>query len=253
MTGTETSLYEVTSQTSTVDLSSLEVLNWAPVWLTGSERLLLYSLIYSLRPKRYLEIGTLHGGSALIVAAAMDASNSPGRIVCVDIAPQIDPSHWRKLEHRVHMVIGHSSEVIPSAYHAAGGPFDFVFVDGDHRASGVLSDANKVLPFVAMGGYLLFHDSYHEGVIRATRDFSLQHLGRVLDFGNITREFSCDRQPGKEPEYFCGFRLMQLRPPVGGLLSRTWHHWRLGLVFAVRQRTPVPRFVKSAWHALRKL
>src|SRR5688572_15655865 len=73
----ETQLYEVSGPTFNPPSSALEVLSWAPAWLTGSERLLLFTLIYSLRPERYLEIGTLQGGSALIVSAAMDAFDSP--------------------------------------------------------------------------------------------------------------------------------------------------------------------------------
>ena len=38
------------------------------------------------------------GGSALVVAAAMDAARYDGRIVCVDPNPNIAPEHWARLE-----------------------------------------------------------------------------------------------------------------------------------------------------------
>jgi predicted O-methyltransferase YrrM len=245
---TETGLYDVSADAHQVDLASLEVLNWAPALLTSSERLMLYSLIYSLRPARYLEIGTMKGGSALITSAAMDASNSEGRIVCVDVKPQVDSKDWQKIEHRASMIVGSSREVLPRARDVAGGPFDFVFIDADHREPSVFQDANQVMPILAEDGYLLFHDSYYRGVARATRKFALQHLGRVVDFGNLTREF-CTDSPEAHDRY-CGFRLIQMKSPSDGMLSRTWNHWRLALGFALRQRLPVPAFVRKARRAL---
>ncbi len=37
-------------------------------------------------------------------------------------------------------------------------PFDWVFIDGDHSAEGVLSDVRLVLPLMKPGGLLLLHD-----------------------------------------------------------------------------------------------
>jgi len=247
----ETQLYEVSGPTFNPPSSALEVLSWAPAWLTGSERLLLFTLIYSLRPERYLEIGTLQGGSALIVSAAMDAFDSPGRIVCVDIKPQVDPAHWQKIEHRASMLTGDSRVVLPKAREVAGGPFDFVFIDASHSEAAVLRDANKVLPILAEGGYLLFHDSYYRGVARATRSFAIQHLGRVVDFGILTREFTSQLRGGTTERY-CGFRLMQLRRRSEGRLSRRWDHWKLALIFAAREKLPIPQFVRSARRALQR-
>ncbi len=243
---TETGLYDVSSDAYTVDLGPMEVLSWAPALLTSSERLLLYTLIYSLKPSRYLEIGTFKGGSALIVASAMDASTPEGRMVCIDIAPQVDPQHWQAIQHRASMIVGNSREVLPKARDIAGGPFDFIFVDADHSESSVFRDANEVLPFLAKGGYLLFHDSYNQGVARATEKFALQHLGRVLDFGQMTREVCIESDPERGLNFFCGFRLMQLKPPEEGLLSRTWNHWKLVGGIALRRRLPVPAFVRRA-------
>ena len=42
----------------------------APGWMLPSERLALYAIVYGLRPKRSLEIGTFYGGSAMIIVAA---------------------------------------------------------------------------------------------------------------------------------------------------------------------------------------
>src|SRR5512143_1891755 len=86
--------YDVTACASEINLGDLDVVQWAPVWMTRAERLLLYTLAFCLRPKRYLEIGTLKGGSALLVNAALNSLQAEGRLVCVDPKPQMDPEHW---------------------------------------------------------------------------------------------------------------------------------------------------------------
>ena len=77
------------------DLSSLDVIASAPAWLTTAERLILFTLIYSLRPKRYLEIGILYGGASLIVSRAMDTIGSGGRLILVDAKPQVSDEDWQ--------------------------------------------------------------------------------------------------------------------------------------------------------------
>jgi len=207
-------VYEISHQDTPFNLVAMEVLQWAPIWMTQAERLLLYTLIFGLRPARYLEIGTLKGGSALIVMAAMDALKTSGRIVCVDPQPQIAPEHWSKLEHRATLIPGFSPDVLPRAQEAAGGPFHFVLIDGDHSHEGALRDANGVLPFVADGAYLLFHDSFFVEVMRAIDDFVAQHLDQVVDFGSLTREVSVMTQSNGSPERWGGLRLLQVRRGV---------------------------------------
>lgn len=194
-----------------VPLGALEVLNWAPAQLTASERLMLFTLIYSLRPQRYLEIGTFEGGSALIVGAAMDAANLESSITCVDIKPKVAPENWKRIEHRAKMVTGDAAVVLPEARRVAGGLFDFAFIDGDHQEGSVVRDALRVLRELAPRGYVLFHDGHNPGVARA--------IGRVLgldrsswvDYGTITREFTEVNRNGEEMRY-CGFWLVQRQP-----------------------------------------
>jgi len=204
-------LYDVTPFAAEIDLSAVEVVRWAPVWMSRAERLLLFALIFGLRPARYLEIGTFKGGSALVVAGAMDASGSNGRIVCVDPKPQIDPEHWKCLAHRTTLIIGRSPGVLPRAMAAAGGPFDFVLIDGDHSRVGVLRDANGALPFVADGAYLLFHDSLFTDVADGLRDFVAQNAHQIADTGTLTREITLQPVPEAEPIRWGGLRLMQVR------------------------------------------
>lgn len=209
--GPSVQVYDVTSFLTDIDLEALEVIHWAPAWMTRAERLLLYSLVFGLRPRCYLEIGTLKGGSALIVSTAMDASDNDGRMVCVEPNPQIDPEHWSRIGPRATLLQGFSPDVLSDAYETAGSPFDFVFVDGDHTCAGVLRDANGALPFVADGAYLLFHDSFFPDVARAIHIFAAQHSDQIVDFGTLTREVTLQPQPQAEPIQWGGLRMMQVR------------------------------------------
>lgn len=203
-------VHDVTSVLTDIDLSSLEVLEWTPAHMSRAERLLLYTLIFTFRPKRYLEIGTLHGGSALIVTAAMDALNISSKLVCVDPKPQISAEHWQKLKHRSTILEGFSPNILPKASEIAGGLFDFVFIDGDHSYNGLMRDAKGVLPFVSHGAYLLFHDSFYSEVKQGIDDFVKQHADQVVDFGPMTREVTFVESEA-EPVQWGGIRMLQVR------------------------------------------
>gem|GEM_PF-216174 len=181
-------LFDVTGSADQIDLTTLDVIRWAPAWMTRGERLLLFALIFALRPLRYLEIGTFQGGSALIVTSAMDASGSQGRIVCVDPHPQISSENWKRIEHRAILLQGHSPGILSQAAQVAGGTFDFVLIDGDHTVVGVSQDAYGVLPFLAKGGYLLFHDAYFSEIAYALNEFTIHNADHVVDLGYLSRE-----------------------------------------------------------------
>lgn len=212
-----------------LDLGLLEVLNDAPAWLTQSERLLLFTLAYTLRPVRYLEIGVLHGGASLIVSKAMDAAGHDGRMFLVDPEPRIDPAHWDQMRERASLFEGRSPEVLSEVQKAAGGPFDMVFIDADHSAKAVMRDAEGVLPFLADGAYLLFHDSFRREIGGAIDRFTYLHPGSVVDFGTLTREFHTSDSKGRGGDgrrFSCGMRVLQLRKRHGR--ARILSRWRGG-------------------------
>ncbi len=196
-----------------IDFALLDEIRRAPAWLTSAERLLLFTLIYCLRPRRYLEVGILFGGASLIVAKAMDAVQHNGRLILVDSKPQVEDSNWRQIEHRSVLVQGWSPAVLKQAAKEAGGPFDFVFIDAGHQTNAVMRDAHGVFRYLSDGAYILFHDSFRLGVKRAIDRFVNIHSLSVVDFGLLTREFT--RSEGTEADgsaqMSCGFRLVQYR------------------------------------------
>lgn len=204
-------VYNVTPFASEFDLEAMEIIRRAPVWMSRAERLLLYTLIFTLRPSRYLEIGTFQGGSALLVSAALDSLNSQARIICVDPKWNISPEHWQKIEHRTTFIEGYSPDVLPEAVESAGGKFDFVLIDGDHTYDGVLRDARGVLPHVTNNAYLLFHDSFFKDVARGLNQFANENAYKLVDMGSLTREITIQEDEKGEQIHWGGLRLMQLR------------------------------------------
>jgi predicted O-methyltransferase YrrM len=201
--------YDVTSQAMHFDPHWLSVIQDAPAWMSRAERLMMFTLAFSLRPRRYIEIGTLQGGSALLVCSALDALESDAKMYLVDPAPKITPENKERLRHRATLYEGHSPEILKVVAGEAGGSFDLVLIDGDHSYKGVMRDAEGILPYVEPGGYIVFHDSFYEDVRRAIDDFVARHSGRVLDLGILTREFTSQKANNKIVKWG-GLRLVQV-------------------------------------------
>jgi predicted O-methyltransferase YrrM len=176
-----------------------------PSEMNVSERLFLYSLIRGSRPQRVLEIGSRHGGSASIIAAAMEDIDArhPGRIFGVDPGPEITVPK-RKFFGRFELIIEPSPQGITTARQLAGGPFDFVLIDGLHIYSQVKKDLLGVLPHLADETYILLHDAFHYGLSKAIGE-AVSSEPRLFDCG-----YPCGK-PWMEHELLAygGFRLLR--------------------------------------------
>lgn len=186
------------------------VVHGAPVWMTMSERVLLYGLIAGLRPRRCLEIGTFKGGSALIITAALDDLGE-GRLACVDPEPKVLPEHWATIAHRATLFAAPSPAILPEASRAVGGKFDFALIDGDHSTEGVLRDIEGTFPLLEDHAYLLFHDAHNaetaEGIDRAARN----PKNGLVDAGILSTEKTPDAVPGV---FWGGLRLLRFTRPA---------------------------------------
>jgi predicted O-methyltransferase YrrM len=177
------------------------------------ERILLYALVYALRPRTAIEIGTSEGGSALIICGAMDDLGA-GRLVCVDQQFRIDDETWPLLYHRATRVEGQTPQVLTSAARAAGELFDFAFVDGDHSFEGLTADLEGLLPLMADGAVLLLHDSHHAPV-RSAIDQALARHPNLHDGGELSAEQTVVHVPTWGAKVFGGLRLLHVETPAG--------------------------------------
>jgi predicted O-methyltransferase YrrM len=199
-----------------LDEQQFAVLRTAPVSMLPPERLFLYAFVFGVRPQRYLEVGTLFGGSAAIVCAALDALRLDTRMALVDPEPRVDAALLAHLERRAAIIQGYSPGALKDAMDAAGGKFDFVLIDGDHGYEGTLRDLDGVLPCCLNGAYILCHDCFFPTVAQAIDDFASRHAPRVVDFGPMTRDTSAaaDANGNISAEHAArwgGIRVLQVR------------------------------------------
>jgi predicted O-methyltransferase YrrM len=125
-------------------------------YLTIGDIRLLYRLARGIPDgSKILEIGTNRGRSTRALAAAAPECE----IITVDIF-----SLWQgEIPENVAREIGMSHEVAAKF----DGPFDLIFIDGDHEAGWVEKDITSWLPKLKVGGIAIFHDyvqADHPGV-----------------------------------------------------------------------------------------
>lgn len=108
---------------------------------------------------RYLEVGSASGGTAKLLHEEVGFD----QMVSIDL-PQGDVCHLkyeRFKEFPIHWYEGDSTsyEAVKWLVDKDYGPFDVVFIDGDHHRNGIMRDIGLYRPFVAPGGIMVFHDT----------------------------------------------------------------------------------------------
>lgn len=152
-----------------------------------AQRLFLWSFIYGVCPKRYLEIGTAEGGSAAIVMNAVDALGfSDFQGVCIDPKFDVAPEILAQLKTYFTFLEEKSSlEALKKAVSQVKGLFDIVLVDGHHTYDCTLHDIILVIPFVKPGGYILVDDaSYYQ--VRDAIQYAVERFN-LIDAGFMCR------------------------------------------------------------------
>jgi predicted O-methyltransferase YrrM len=144
--------------------------------MNPGDRRALYYLIRHLRPERVLEIGTLAGASTVHLAVGLaDAwpESAMTRLLTVDIVDVNDSERaaWRRLglaqsprQAMERLGLGEMVEFRTARsldlLTQPGEPFDFIFLDGDHRLQTVVAEIPAALGRLRPGGFLLLHDYF---------------------------------------------------------------------------------------------
>ena len=127
---------------------------------------LLYALVRELEPDAILEIGTLHGGSASHMAAALER-NEWGKLVTVDISPTSSLKNMP--EDYMDRIIAYSG--IDAGLWIHNGVqkwimddgfnhrFDFIHEDSSHEPHVVHSVYHCLPQLMSKGGVILSHDA----------------------------------------------------------------------------------------------
>ena len=105
--------------------------------------------LLELRPRRILEIGSFMGGTLYAWREVCD------QVYCID--------RRGAAAHGARWVGGDSHETLTRGMAAMLGPFDVLFVDGDHSYGGVRADVEMYAPLVRAGGVIALHDILRRG------------------------------------------------------------------------------------------
>lgn len=111
-------------------------------------------------PKRVLEIGCWYGGTL----REWLREGTPELVVAVD-PTHLNPERYEDWRHPdttlvvARMASAHAQDLLDEH-----GPFDWIFIDGDHSEQGLQTDVPLALRVVAPGGLILFHDIAHNEI-----------------------------------------------------------------------------------------
>ena len=139
------------------------------------DRRALYFLMMALRPRNVLEVGTHIGASTIYIAAALKRLNEGAKLTTIDIVDVNHPGEgaWKKtglsqspanlaaaldLQDRICFHTGPALKFMALTEQR----FDFIFLDGDHRAETVYEELAAALLLLDKAGLILLHDYYSE-------------------------------------------------------------------------------------------
>jgi predicted O-methyltransferase YrrM len=154
----------------------------APTHLSTPERLFLYAIVRGTLPQRALEIGTALGGSAAIIAAAME-DNGTGRLIGIDPERRVDPALPRYYG-RFQLIEAVAPKGVEEAVRLAGGKFDLVFYDGPNIHTATSSILAAILPHLSERAFIVIDNGFHYGVHQAVAD-AVEADKRLHDCGFV--------------------------------------------------------------------
>jgi predicted O-methyltransferase YrrM len=141
-----------------------------PGTIEASDYFFLTAFISILAPPRVVEIGTLTGFSAVVIAAAL--RRQPGdenskRVDTVDLAAQcfVDESRqtgfeiaesFPELASMIRVHVPHDSGVVSEL--AAADELDVAFIDANHQHPFPLLDLLRLAPYMRRQGWIVLHD-----------------------------------------------------------------------------------------------
>jgi predicted O-methyltransferase YrrM len=198
------------------------------------EFLFLTAFASIIAPQRAIEIGTLAGFSAAVIAAALHRRDTDKKISFVDTIDRntrsiIDPT--KPVGFQIPEIIPHLPDAV--RIHAPADSarirelarhdeLEFVFIDGDHQHPRPLLDLLRVAPYMRSDGWILLHDITlgSMGVAAKNRQesipyrpsFGAEWLFAAWPFRKISNaNIGAIQMPGKKPAIIpMALRLMKL-------------------------------------------
>jgi len=146
------------------------------------------------KPINYLEIGSYHGASALLIAQSY-CQHKDSKIFCID--PWEDYEEYPEYkeqnnnnfnifmkninnsEHKnkINVIRGYSEKEVPKLQDNF---FDIIYIDGNHEEEYVYNDAILSYNKLKNNGYMIFDDYDWEGVRKAVNRFRKRHNVKLI-------------------------------------------------------------------------
>lgn len=126
----------------------------------------IQEIISEIKPDFIVETGTFKGGGALFYASLLQIVNPAGKVITVDIKPQMEQAGKLELfKDRVEFIEGSSTsdDVIHKIAERVKGAKVMVTLDSDHHMKHVLKELELYSGFVSLGSYLIVQDTSHNG------------------------------------------------------------------------------------------
>jgi cephalosporin hydroxylase len=154
----------------------------------------MQEIISEIRPDYVIEAGTMNGGTTLFYASVLSNVNPDGKVITIDIKPQVEQasqlSLWKK---HVELIVGSSTDpnVADHIAHEVQGKKVLVTLDSLHTRDHVLREMQIYSKLVTRGSYLVVQDTvlnghpigphWGPGPMEAVRDFLKANNDFVVD------------------------------------------------------------------------
>jgi cephalosporin hydroxylase len=156
----------------------------------------LQEIITEIKPDFIIETGTFRGGGSLFLASILRLVNPTGKVLTVDIEPQIaQASRQAVFKEAVEVYTGSSvaDDIVEAITKRVKGSRVLVTLDSDHAKSHVLQELEIYSRLVSVGSYLIVQDTAHNGHPLPTEYKGGGPMAAVREFLEKHRNFSPDR------------------------------------------------------------
>jgi cephalosporin hydroxylase len=171
--------------------------HWLGVWAQQNpcDMWTMQEIISKIRPDFVVETGTANGGSSLFFAMILAYVNDKGRVITVDIDPQIESAtKFEIFRERVEVIKGDSvsPEVIDRITRRVKGHTVLVTLDSLHTKDHVLNELKLYSKLVSTNSYLIVQDTNINGH-PVFPNFGPGPMEAVKEFLAGNKDFDIDR------------------------------------------------------------